>query len=144
MWYECLLGFIDSLEDTRWWEVFPLWAVSVLVSGPAPPREPHPYSHRRETVHVWLLRTVVQTETAAASTHQPLPCTWLCPTSTTWEGWADITEHDIVQYDLYNAIVPQADSGVLGPFTSGVSQIKKRVVFSCHLTLATLSDVVSC
>jgi len=77
---------LDSLKDARWWEVFPLRAVSVLVSGPASPRESHPHSHGRETVYMRLLWTVFQTETAATSAHQPLPRTWLRATGTTREG----------------------------------------------------------
>ena len=77
---------LDSLENARRWEVFPLWAVSVLVSGPASPRESHPHAHGWETLHVWLLRAVIPTETAAASTHQPLPRPWLRSTCSSHQG----------------------------------------------------------
>jgi len=81
---------LDSLEDSWWREVFPLWAVSVLVPGPASPWESHPHAHWRETIHVWLLWSVIPPETAATSSHQPLPRSRLRASSTARKGWSTL------------------------------------------------------
>jgi len=89
---------VDSLEDTRWWEVFPLWAVSVLVSGSASSGESHSHTHRREAIHLWLLWAVFPTETAATSSHQPLSRPRLRAASTTREG---LSVKFGIQYSLF-------------------------------------------
>ena len=55
----------DPREDARGREVLQVRALSVRGAVAAPPREPHPNSHRRETVPVRRVRAVFPPETAA-------------------------------------------------------------------------------